>query len=113
LVNVEPHGGFVGLQNDFDPVWALLSKAGDLHLKTQKKKTDFVIRASMIAPEGCDESKKAIVFLRRLHKEGKVEKAAVCFECCWGHYYTCRSQRIGMYCKALDKWASTALAMAS
>jgi hypothetical protein len=113
LVKVKPHGGFVSLQNDFDPVWMLLSKAGGIHLRTEKKKTDFVIKASMIAPEGHHERRRAIVFLRRVHERGRVKRAAICFECCWGYYYTCRVQRIGMYCKALDKWASTKKAMIS
>jgi hypothetical protein len=106
LVKIEPHGGFVDSENSFERVWQLLSEAGGVRLKTEKKKTHFVARASMDTPRGCNEPKKAIVFLRQRQKGGRLEKAAVCFECCWGYYYNCCPQRIDMYCKALDRWAS-------
>jgi hypothetical protein len=107
LVGIKPHGGFVGLQNDFDTVWRLLNEHGDLHLMTEKRKTDFVAKASIVTPRTRDEPDRAIVFLRRLCRERKLREAAVCFECCWKCYYNCYSKRIGMYCRALDKWAST------
>ena len=108
LAGIEPHGGFVRLQNNFDIVWELLNKHGDLRLKTEKKKTHFVAKASMMTPRTLDKPERAIVFLRRLNGRGKLKEAAVCFECCWECYYDCHSKRIGMYCRALDKWASTA-----
>lgn len=107
LVKIEPHGGFVDLENSFERVWKLLSEADGVRLKTEKKKTHFVARASMGAPKDCNEPKKAIVFLRQRQKGGRWEKAAVCFECCWNCYYSCYPQRIGMYCKTLDRWASS------
>lgn len=113
MAAIKPHGGFVGLQNDFDPVWVLLNESGDLHLKTEKKKTHFVVRASRVTPEGCDKPKRAIVFLRRPSERGKPREASACLECCWGCYYNCSSHRIGMYCKALDKWATKTLATKS
>lgn len=97
----------MGLRSSFDSVWTLLSQAGNLSLKTEKKKTNFVARTSVITLEGSDEGRRAILFLRRVHKGGRLERVAVCFECCWGFYYTCHSQRVGMYCKALDRWASS------
>jgi hypothetical protein len=107
LVAIKAHGGHVDLQNSFDHVWTLLSKAGDTRLKTSKKKTHFVARASIVTPKGPDEGKKAIVFLRQIGEHRKLQETATCFECCWGPYYTCHSRRIGMYSKALDKWASS------
>jgi hypothetical protein len=107
LVGIEPHGGFVDLENSFERVWKLLNKAGSVRLKTEKKKTYFVARASMDTPRSCSEPKRAIVFLRQYQKGGRLEKVAVCFECCWSHYYTCQPQRTGMYCKPLDRWASS------
>jgi uncharacterized glyoxalase superfamily metalloenzyme YdcJ len=109
MVGIKPHGGFVGLRNDFDTVWELLNKHGDLGLKTEKKKTQFVAKASETTPGTGDEPQRAIVFLRGLHRQGRLVEPAVCFECCWKSYYNCRSKRIGMYCRALDKWASTML----
>lgn len=107
LVKIKPHGGFVDLDNSFNDLWKALSEAGDLHLKTEKKKTHFIARASTCTSEDSNERKKAIVFLRRVHERGRLEEAATCLECCWGFYYTCDRQRIGMYCKVLDKWASS------
>jgi hypothetical protein len=109
MVGIKPHGGFVGLQNDFDTVWRLLNKHGDLRLKTEKKKTHFVAKASEMTPRTRDEPERVIVFLRGLHGQGKLKEGAACFECCWKCYYNCSSKRIGMYCRALDKWASTML----
>jgi hypothetical protein len=108
LVSVKPHGGFVGLNNSFDFVWDLLSQTGNLSLKTEKKKTHFVVRAAVITSKGPDAGKRAIVFLRRIHDQRRLEQVATCFECCWGFYYTCNSKRAGVYCKALDRWASSA-----
>ena len=106
MAAIKPHGGFVGLQNDFDSVWTLLKKHGDLRLKTEKKKTHFVAKASKMTPRTRDEPERALVFLRGLHGQRKLKEAAVCFECCWKCYYNCYSKRIGMYCRVLDKWAS-------
>jgi hypothetical protein len=106
LAPVKPHDGFVGLRNSFDRVWTLLHEVGDLSLKTQKRKTHFVVRAMIVAHE-CSDKDRAIVFLRRVHMLGRLEQAAICFECCWGSYYACDLAKIGMYCKALDKWASS------
>ncbi len=107
LVSVKPHGGFVGLRNSFDYVWNLLCQVGDISLKTEKKKTHFVARAIVVTPKGSDEGREAIVFLRRVHRRGRLERVTICFECCWGFNYTCDAQRTGVYCKALDKWASS------
>jgi hypothetical protein len=96
----------VGLRNSFDRVWTLLNGVGDLPLKTQKRKTHFVVRASIVAHKGSDRD-RAIVFLRRVHGRGRLEHGAICFECCWGSYYACDLGKIGMYCKALDKWTSS------
>lgn len=105
MVSVKPHGGLVGLRNSFDSVWSLLSQVGDLSLKTEKKKTHFVVRATVVTPKGSDEGRKALVFLRRVQRRGRLERVGICFECCWGFYFTCDSQTVGMYCKALDSWA--------
>jgi hypothetical protein len=113
MAGIKPHGGFVGLRNDFETVWRLLNRCGDLRLKTEKKKTHFVARASEMKPSARDELEIAIVFLRGLRRQGKLTEAAVCFECCWKCYYNCHSKRIGMYCRALDKWASTMLTSTS
>jgi hypothetical protein len=113
LASIKPHGGFVGLRNDFDTVWALLKKHGDLRLKTEKKKTNFVAKASTMTPRTRNEPERAIVFLRGLRGHGKLKEAAACFECCWKCYYNCHSKRIGMYCRALDRWASTMLTATS
>jgi hypothetical protein len=109
LAAIKPHGGFVGLQNDFNTVWRLLNKHGDLRLKTEKKKTCFVAKASKMTPGTRDEPERVIVFLRGLRRQERLKEAAACFECCWKCYYNCHSKRIGMYCRVLDKWASTRL----
>jgi hypothetical protein len=107
MTPIKPHGGFVSLRDSFDSVWILLSQAGDVSLQTEKKKTRFVARATMIAPKGSDKGRRAIVFLRRANNRGKLKPVATCLECCWGFDTTCHSQRTGTYCKALDKWASS------
>ncbi|HXX87048.1 MAG TPA: hypothetical protein VEH86_01185 [Candidatus Acidoferrum sp.] len=101
------------MNNSFDFVWDLLSKAGDLSLKTEKKKTHFVVRATIVTSKRQNEGRRAIVFLRRINKHGRLEQVATCFECCWGFYYTCNSKRAGVYCKVLDRWASSARASAA
>lgn len=103
---IEPHYGLVSLRNDFDTVWELLDESGRVELKTEKKKTKFVAKASLVAPRGSDEQKRAIVFFRRLPDGARLQEVAVCFECCWEYYYSCYNQRVGMYSKVLDKWAS-------
>jgi hypothetical protein len=107
MAPIKPHSGIVSLRDSFDSVWILLSQAGDVSLKTEKKKTRFVARATVITPKGSDEGKRAIVFLRRVNRRSRLEPVATCFECCWGFDYTCHSRRTGMYCKALDRWASS------
>lgn len=107
MTTAKPHDGFVSLHNEFEVVWEFLDKTGGVRLKTEKKKTYFVARALTIPLEGRDGSKRAIAFVRlRAHKRGKLEKTAICLECCWRHCYACSFQRIGTYCKALDKWVS-------
>jgi hypothetical protein len=106
MVKIEPHGGSVNLDNTFDYVWRLLSEGNDVNLKTEKKKTHFVAKALMVPSRDSNKSKKTIVFLRRLSEGGRLQEVATCFDCCWGLYYSCYSRGIGMYCKALDKWAS-------
>jgi hypothetical protein len=108
LVKIKRHGGFVNLYYDFNHIWNLLNERGEVNLKTEKKKTYFTARPSMITLDNSNEQKKAIIILRRPRKGGKagsLEEKATCLECCWGHYYSGFAEGIGMYCKALDKWA--------
>ena len=108
MVKIKPHGGFVNLFNNFDHIYKLLKKNVDVNLKTDKKKTYFTAKASMIIPEGQNEKRNAIIILRRPRKGGKggsLQKVATCLKCCWGHYYSGYAEGIGMYCKALDEWA--------
>jgi hypothetical protein len=107
MASIKPHNGFVSLHNSFDSVWILLNQAGDVTLKTEKKKTHFVARATMISPKGLDEGRRAIIFLRRANKRSRLKPVATCLECCWGTDTTCHSQRTGTYCKALDRWVSS------
>lgn len=102
----KPHFGLVRLRNDFDTVWTLLNKSGPIELKTEKKKTSFVAKASFVTKKGTNEQKRAMVLLRRFPGNVRLEEAAVCFECCWESYYSCRGQKIGLYAKVLDKWTS-------
>ncbi len=107
MLDIRPHYKKVGLRNEFLDVWRLLKDAGEVRLKTEKKKTIFIARAATIKYErGNGKEVKTIAFLRQIARHGKLKQVSACLECCWGYYYSCTSQPVGAYCKALDKWAT-------
>jgi hypothetical protein len=90
----EPHEGEVALQHKFAPMYKWLRSHGEIALTTAAG-THFTTRAE-ITKRGAHGGEMVI----RFFQEGTEYSRA--YECCWGHYYNCYRQRIGMYCKALD-----------
>ena len=94
----KPHQGIVPLRHSFNEAWELLREKGKIHLETERERTPFEVEARITA-RGKHKGERVIIFRSRKGREH-----ARSYPCCWRSYYNCLGTRIGMYCKALDKF---------
>lgn len=101
-------GKTVELVNEFENVWKNLSgMERGVELETDELKTKFIAKAAMARRIGTICAVEALVF-QRSDETGKLKECSRCYVADWGYYFNHLGvgQRIGMYCKTIDRWVS-------
>jgi hypothetical protein len=96
----------VELRNSFENVWESIC-GKSVELETEDLRTPFVVKARMAKRRGSLDLEKVLVFAR-YDNLGGLKECSRCYACNWGFYLNDLGvgQRIGMYTKTVDLWAS-------
>lgn len=100
----EIHQRTVTLVSDFNKAWNFLNSSGEITLRTEKNRIQFIVKAS-VTQRGRHAGEKVIQFLNINTRRA----SAYVFKCCWGFHTNCYGEgtRIGMYCQALDNYITS------
>jgi hypothetical protein len=97
----------VKLEKSFETVWNSVSGKA-IELETEELRTPFVVKAKMAKKRGSSFHEEVLVFLRN-DGSSKLKECSRCYADDWGYYFNnlgIDGQRVGMYCKAVDRVSS-------